>query len=236
MMGCDFKFEHYEEIFRLALKKGYQVITVKDFFQKNFDDSKKILINRLDVDFDCDKAKRLASIFDKLNVKGSFYFRLHGKYNIFSYKNFNILKSIVASGHEIGLHSEIVDMQHICREDPEELLKKEIRLFESFFDTKIQGVASHGDYTPYNNLDFWQSNSAEDFGLMYEAYDEAIWKYTRYVSDSLINGWKCYDKGVLLDDNRCACKHIEEGHQNIYLLTHPFCFYEEHYHDSCFAN
>lgn len=104
-MECSFKFDHFEYTFQEALRKDYQIITVKDYFLKKYDENRKILINRIDVDVDCFRARRFAEIFNKLGIKGSFYFRLHGSYNLFSFEIFNIVKEMVSNGHEVGIHT-----------------------------------------------------------------------------------------------------------------------------------
>lgn len=231
-MSCSFKFDHFEEIFQKALDAGYEIVTLKQFFEHDYH-SDKILVNRIDVDFDPKRVCTMREIFDRLNIKGSFYFRLHSKdYNIFSFENYNIIKELLDSNHEIGLHSEIIDFEKICGQDAGKTLSKEIELFEQQFAFKMAGVASHGDYTGYNNLDFWQNNNAPDFGLLYEAYDKKLWEHSFYISDSLIKGWKSYTNGTLNEnDHRCPCQVFNDAHPVIYLLTHPFCFYWRHFHE-----
>lgn len=231
-MSCSFKFDHFREIFQKALDAGYEVITLRQFFADDYK-SDKILVNRIDVDFDPKRVRIMREIFDDLNIKGSFYFRLHSKdYNIFAFENFNIIKELLESGHEVGLHSEIIDFEKICGQDAALTLQKEIKLFEEQFDFKMNGVASHGDYTGFNNLDFWKNNNAADFGLSYEAYDKKLWEHSFYISDSLIKGWKSYTNGTLNEnDHRCPCQVFENDHPVIYLLTHPFCFYRSHFHE-----
>jgi len=231
-MSCSFKFDHFREIFQKAISGGYEIITLKQFFENDYN-SGKLLVNRIDVDFDCQRSRTMGEIFDELRIKGSFYFRLHSKnYNIFAFENFNIIKELLRNGHEIGLHSEILDFQNICGQPASETLRKEIELLQQQFDFKMYGIASHGDYTGYNNLDFWKEHKAEDFDLLYEAYDKKLWEHSFYISDSLIKGWKSYNNGILNEnDNRCPCEIFNDGHPVIYLLTHPFCFYWRHFHE-----
>ncbi len=222
-----FTFEYYETIFQEALKKEYQIITLKEFFANEYDNNKKILVNRIDVDIRIDRLKEFYKIFKKLTIKASIYVRLHApNYNLLSIGNINIIKDLIALGCEIGLHTELKDLQGYCNVNATKALKQEIALLESIFDTKIYGTASHGDMTFYNNLDFWKEHRAKEFNLLYEAYDEKLWKNCLYVSDSEWTQWKAYKNGVLLEnDRRDPIEHMQDEPKNLHILTHPESWY-----------
>ena len=100
-------------------------------------------------------------------------------------------------------------------------------------DINIQGIASHGGLTGYNNLDFWDNRSAKDYGLLYEAYNKSddfnLFDNSFYLSDSEWTQWKCYSKGLLqTDDRRGLSEHIQDRHKLIYLLIHPDTYYDNH--------
>ena len=81
--------------------------------------------------------------------------------------------------------------------------------------------------THYNNLDFWKTNNPKKFGLVYEAYDEKLWNYCRYISDSEWTQWKAYENGRLLqDDRRTPIEHMGDNCKVLHLLTHPESWYE----------
>ena len=229
MSSCEFNLRSYKNIFKKALDEDYQIIMLKDFFLNRYDKNRKILINRIDIDFNCKDALKVGEIFKDLNINGSFYFRLHAKeYNIFDFDNFNIIKILIKWGNEVSLHTETVDFQKLCDENDVESFTNEIKFFEEFFKIKIYGTASHGGNTGYNNLDFWKIHKPEEFGLVYEAYQKDIWETTRYISDSLGDKWKYYENGKLIEnDHRCPCAHLDEGVKRIYLLTHPLFFNKE---------
>lgn len=232
-LAKEFTFGNFRRIFKAALEHDYQIVTVKQFFAEEFDKTRPVLVNRIDIDIAIDRIATFADIFGELEIVGSFYFRLRAKqYNLLSHANVNLVKRLVSAGHEVTLHSEIIDTAQICCEDAADLLRKEVRLFEDFFHTKVYGVASHGDMTPYNNLDFWQEHRPEEFGLLYEAYDPPLWNACRYVSDSEFNRWKSYDDGVLRSgDRRHPVEHFADRPNTIYLLTHPISHYWRHVHE-----
>jgi len=232
-MSCNFTYVHYKEIFKTALDEGYQVITLADWFQAKYDSSKKVLINRVDVDDNISRLWIMGGIYQELGIKASIFMRLHTKnYNLLFFDNMNLVRRLSAMGNEIGLHSEIVDVDAISKIAPEKALRAGLDLMQNLFDIQSYGVASHGDMTPNNNLDFWKEHSPSEFGLLYEAYDKQLWNNSLYVSDSEFTRWKAYDRGRLLQgDTRCACEHIKSGAPVIYLLTHTCSYYNTYIHE-----
>lgn len=224
----NFTYEYYETIFKEALAHEYQIITLKEFFLDEYDKDKKVLVNRIDVDFKIARLRRFYKIFKKLGIKASIYVRLHAPdYNLLAIGNIKIMQDLISIGCEVALHTELEDVGHYCHLDKQNLLKKEIAFFETIFETKLYGTASHGDMTPNNNLDFWKTNKASDFGLLYEAYDEKLWNNCRYVSDSEWTQWKAYENGELLkDDRRTPIEHMQEGCKVLHTLTHPESWYD----------
>jgi hypothetical protein len=233
-MKNDFTFDYYKKIFNIALENGYQIITLKEFFLDEYNQDDKILVNRIDVDMKIDRLKTLYQIFKDLDIKASIYLRLHApNYNLLTISNIKIIQDLVSIGCEIGLHTELEDIGGYCSIEKVELLRQEIKLFEIIFGLKVYGTASHGDMTEYNNLDFWKSHTSEDFGLIYEAYDEKLWNNCRYVSDSEWTQWKAYENGkILKNDRRTPTEHMSDcSLQKLHLLTHPESFYEEYIYE-----
>src|SRR3989338_3288221 len=226
-----FKFSYLEEFFMVAIQE-YNFINLKDFFLSVSRIAPKTIVLRIDVDFDPLRVKNIADIFNKYDIKGTFFFRLHGKYNIFSFPVLIIIQDLIKAGHEIGIHTELVDMEKICNQDPEKLLRTSIKIFESLFNTKIYGTACHGDHTGNNNLDFWENKrSPQDFGLLYEAYDKNLFERGYYVSDSLVSRWKKYFHGKL-DENGASDPLAliqEKNPEFVCMLLHPDSFFHQHY-------
>ena len=216
-MSCGFNLYHLEEIFEEA-KSKYKIIRCLDYdVMKNI--SKKLLINRIDIDLDLKMAKSIYHIFNKLGIKATYFVRLHGPYNPFSIENLNFLYELVRNGNEIGYHSEVLDCSNLLSigVPSSDIVRADLSTFSNFF-IGIWGVASHRDATMYNNQDFWNINELSKFGLEYDAYGEMFFD-SFYVSDSDITNWKCYDKGKLVTgDNRCLCQHIKEEHKILYSL------------------
>ena len=199
-----YTYENIRKQYQSAISCGYKIITCKEFYDLKNQDFlfEKIIVNRIDIDLSLKKTEYLLDIFDDLGIKGTFFLRLHApEYNPFSFENYNIIKSIISSGHEIGYHSEIIDQSEIWSEDAANCLIRDIKVINNMFDIDIKGIASHGGSTGLNNLDFWKSHSPHEFNIAYEAYEDSesfdLFNNSFYISDSEWTHWKCYDNGKL---------------------------------------
>jgi len=231
-MNPKFTFDYIEQNYSTIIDQGYKIVTCEQYARNvRSPDGRKRLINRVDIDLNAKKAEQLGIIFNKLGIKASFFIRLHApQYNPNSFEIYRIVKFLKDSGHEIGLHSEIVDLAAIWGEDEVICLKRDVETINSMFDFKIAGVASHGGMTGLNNLDFWKNRQPQELGLFYEAYD--WFDDTFYISDSEWTQWKCYDHGKLVaGDRRSLAEHAQDGHQLIYALIHSDTYYNRHIYE-----
>ena len=237
MENFHFTFASIENQFKAAINAGYEVLTCEEYYHRKNRLPSKTLVNRVDIDLSVKKAGRLLEIFNRLNIKASFFLRLHApEYNAFDFENYRILKSIIASGNELGYHSEIVDQSIIWQEDAADNLRRDIEVMNRMFGIDIKGVASHGGMTGLNNLDFWRDKKAADLGLLYEAYDTQpefnLFKESFYISDSEWTRWKCYDKGRKVDnDTRSLAEHVADNHPLLVALIHPDTYFDNHFYE-----
>ena len=230
-------FDDIENHFKKAIECGYKIITCREYVDlKKQKAHTKILVNRVDIDTHFKKTWTLVKIFNKLNIKATFFIRLHGdEYNPFSFENYRCLKFIKDSGHEIGYHSEIIDQSVIWKEDAAACLKRDLAVLNSMLNIQVKGVASHGGLTGLNNLDFWKDHKPSEFGLLYEGYDNLpefnLFFESLYVSDSNYN-WKCYENGKLVQGvHKNLGEHAMDGHPVIYSTIHPDAYYKEYVYD-----
>lgn len=233
-----FTFKNIKAEFEAVLDEGYRVITCYQYISyKKTLEKDKILVNRVDIDYSVKKTALLVEIFNDLNIKATFFLRLHApEYNPFSFENYRIIKHLIESGHELGYHSEVIDQSLIWNENAAECLKRDIEVINNMFGISIKGIASHGGMTGNNNLDFWKDKTATDFGLFYEAYDKQpqfnLFQESFYVSDSEWTRWKCYDKGILLNDNRSSLsEHAMQNRQILHSLIHPDTYFHNHFYE-----
>ena len=235
-----FTFENIKNEYQQVINLDYQFITCQEYvsLKKENKLARKTVVNRVDIDFSVRKSLRLIEIFNELNIKASFFLRLHApEYNPFSFENYKIIKFLIDSGHELGYHSEVIDQSIIWKEDAKECLLRDIKVINEIFNINIKGVASHGGMTGLNNLDFWKDKKASDFGLLYEAYDHQpefnLFQEAFYVSDSEWTRWKCYNKGKLIEgDRRTFAEHAKDGHSLINILIHPDTYFDDHFYEN----
>ncbi len=233
-----FTFDYIEQEYLKVQQEGYKFLTCFEYLEwKKSNSSDKIVVNRVDIDLSLKKAKTLVDIFNRINIKATFFLRLHApEYNPFDFESYRIVKYIIDSGHELGYHSEVIDQSVIWGEDATNCLKKDIDVINRMFDVEVKGIASHGGMTGLNNLDFWKDKTAGDFGLLYEAYDKEpqfnLFQESFYVSDSEWTRWKCYEKGKLLEgDKRSLSEHAKDNHKVLHFLIHPDTYYFNHFYE-----
>ncbi len=235
-----FTYDYIRDQLEAVLACGYRPVTCEDYSRNKatLATSDKVWVNRVDVDFSLAKADALRSVFASLDIKATFFVRLHApEYNPFSFEGYRVLKALVADGHEIGYHSEIVDQAAIWQEDATDCLERDLAVMTTLLGKPVSGVASHGGMTGLNNLDFWKDHRPSEFDLLYEAYDTEptfnLFQESFYVSDSEWTRWKCYDRGVLVpDDRRSLAEHAAAGHRLLYTLIHPDTYFARHFYES----
>ncbi len=237
MKKLKWTFDYIKDEYQVLKNNGYSFITCEDYYLKKYNLKSKTVVNRVDIDFSLKKTDVLLDIFEELEIKASFFLRLHApEYNPFSFESYRIIKRLIANGHELGYHSEIIDQAVIWNEEPENCLIRDIQVMEKAFEIRVKGVASHGGNTGLNNLEFWKDKKALDYGLLYEAYDHQpafnLFQEAFYISDSEWTQWKCYNKGKLLvNDRRSPSEHSLSGHNLIHLLIHPDTYYNRHIYE-----
>lgn len=238
MSSFRFTFDYLREQFSSAQQQGYQITTCEGFCQLQPQNRlNRILVNRVDVDFSVKKTEKIIDLFNQLDIKGTFFIRLHApEYNPFSFENYRIIRKIIDTGHEIGYHSEVIDESAIWKEEAIDCLKRDLDVLNRMFNISVKGVASHGGMTGLNNLDFWKAHKPAEFGLLYEAYDKEpefnLFQESFYVSDSEWTRWKCYDKGnPVPGDTRSISEHAKDHHPILYTLIHPDTYFERHFYE-----
>lgn len=236
-MAYKFTWDNLKSEYQAVLDHGYKVITCEEFVIMKANLPEKTVVNRIDIDFSVKKVSQLLNIFEELNIKGSFFIRLHApEYNPFSFESYKVIRRLLDNGHELGYHSEIVDQSKIWNEDAEKCLLRDLEVLGRMFDYKVTSVASHGGMTGYNNLDFWKDRKPKEFGLLYEGYDKEpeynLFQEAFYVSDSEWTRWKCYNKGkIVANDNRSIKEHLGDNHPLIHILIHPDTYFFNHFYE-----
>lgn len=205
----NFTFSYYKNSLNLALDKGYSFLKCEQYAY--IPKKSKVIIMRHDVDFSLENALIFARIENSLEIKSTYFVRLHAKqYNPLEYKSFKIIEQIKKYGHEIALHHEPDFASQF--ENPIEYTKREIESFNNLFDIKIKGISTH---EPARRGIMVNEENIKNFPIKYESYFPIFIKDMKYISDSGCR-WREGDMKVW----------IEKGQPKLYVNTHPFWWFE----------
>lgn len=220
------RFGVYRNILEAALKKGYEHLSLIQFYELvisgKLNEKKKIFIHRHDIDTDAKAASVFFEIEKSLNVKSSYYFRL-------STLDISLMKEINSFGGEASYHYEeiasyckryrIRKKEQVIQNLPEikEMFRMNFRSIETRLGYKLQTVASHGDFVNRKlkiaNHFLLQQDLRDELNIAAEAYDSVITShYSVTVSDKPHP--VCFSPANPLEV-------IERDYHIIYLITHP---------------
>lgn len=191
------RLDEYEEIIIKSLEKGYEFITLKDYYVKlNSRElgSGKYFILRHDIDTDLRTTRRMFEIEQKHKVQSTYYFRL-------STINIPLMKEIDAFESEASYHFE--EIAQYCKdkyiktkeeavkkiEEIRKVFKENFKKLEDLIGIKFHTVAAHGDFVN-KKIGLTSSLITEDRALREElmikceSYDEILLNsFSMYISD-----------------------------------------------------
>jgi hypothetical protein len=221
MKGCGFHLSHYEESLKRWIHEGYACVGFRE--TGGHGDQGKLLVLRHDLDFRrcIPNGLRMAEIEHGLGAHATYFVRLHSEdYNPMEYTAYLTLKSILALGHEIGLHFECYELSEVSGEREEDLFRKGKRVLEELLDIEVVSACEHGDYHRFESAGFkrfFERYDREAFGISFDPYDPLYFKGMKYLSDSNQN-WR----------EGCFCGHVGR-YPRVHVATHPGLWYERHY-------
>lgn len=208
MMDCNYTYDHYEEMLKFALDKGYAFYTTSDFFHVDLKEPFIVLVH--DVDFDMVHLKNIMGIEKKLGIKSSYFFRLHGKYNIMFYNNYKIFKGIIENGNEIGLHYDNDFYLSFNEYDADKQLRKDCEVLSLIADIPVKCISYHDKSRQKKVI---QKETVDKMGL-YLCDHTLLDKDIRYITDSS-HQWR----------DGCLCQWIKRNTPKIYVIIHPIWWF-----------
>lgn len=198
----NFRYSDYNYMIGLLKRKKYNFCNYK-----NYNNFKKFVILRHDIDFKLEDALEIAKI-EKDNDINSTYFVLVSSdfYNVFSLKSSQILKDIISLGHEIGLHFDETKYKINDIDKLEFYINKEKETLKQAIDKDVNSVSMHRPSK-------WLLDSNIKFDNLINTYSKYFFKEIKYLSDSRML-WR---ENVL--------DIIEKQNYNkLHILTHPFWY------------
>lgn len=202
-MEFDFTFAKYDKLCDEIAKSQYKVFTLREYFLGKNNINKYIIL-RHDVDRDPETAVLMAKIERKHNIKSTYYFR-----HIERTLKYDLMRSILEMGHEIGYHYEVLDKANGDHGVAIKIFEQELNDFRKYFT--IETIVQHGSplngdldmssfrgllniiknlinkkniFTKSQNLDLWNKYNFSQFGILGEAYLSIDFDKLDYISDS----------------------------------------------------
>jgi len=223
------RINEYKEIIQKAKKGDYEVISLRDYVEENYNKNKKLLILRHDIDHFNRGTKMMFEVEKKYRVTSSFYFRNSTfeprlmreieKYGSEASLHFEPIADFIKSNPSIKTKEELfkTDFKERCLK----ILKFNLDRFRLLLDIPCITIASHGEYenslvkTPNNYL----TEDIETYKYLeikLEAYNKNfIEKVSCYISDVPIEINGGYRYGVT------PIEAIDREESFILFLTHP---------------
>ena len=216
-----FQLRYYDEIIRKAKDAGYTFKTMREFAAGGFYPSKTVIL-RHDLDAYPKTLEKMLMAEEANGVRSTVFVRVTGKYNIFNYETYPVLKMAERVGAEIGLHTNALEFARIHGEEPMEQLVRELTVLQMATKNSIRGVACHRDMNfTWNCLPWLQEkwdHIKQITGLEYEAYEEGFSRVA-YVNEGL--------KPHLCWRGRSPEEVIETG-DSFVMLTHSHWWFDKH--------
>ena len=176
----DFTQKKYSRLLEILADNGYRFFTFEEYcVQKNcIPDDVKFVILRHDVDLKPRNSLAIAKIERFLGVNSSYYFRVVEQSN-----KPEIIKNIVALGHEIGYHYE--DMA-VCEGQTKQAIahfEKWLRYFRQYYPVKT--ICMHGSpRSEFDGRELWKEYDYHDYGIIGEPYFDVDFSKLFYLTDT----------------------------------------------------
>jgi len=205
----DFTYIEYNKFIQILKDAGY-IFTSFD----NTEIIEPFILLRHDIDLDLKKAVIMSNIEHEMGVRATYFIMLRNIfYNTFSKSGMESINKIIENGHNIGLHFDCsVYPKEFTIENYKMSCKKELQIFENWFDIYINVVSYHRP----NNFIF--DNNGNISGKYYNTNEHYFTTISKYYSDSR-GKWKY---GYPLDGEQFKQK------KPLHITIHPIWWNEKH--------
>jgi hypothetical protein len=210
-----FSFGYYRDILKQYADAGFAVSSFPDFDGNN----PKTLILRHDVDYTLSGVLELARIEIEEGATASYLFRIHGSdYNFYAPHTQHLARELKAMGHDVGLHFEAGNYGAVFDENPPDVLRREVEIFEKMFGHPVVTASEHRDLAGsiHGIAPYHETFDPYESGIKFYAMDPKYCQDMKYLSDSNAH-WR---EGDPLD-------HLGR-HDRMQVLIHPDWWFKSH--------
>lgn len=171
----DFTIRSYERLLKTLTNCGYKFITVNDYLETN---ESKYIILRHDVEARYENALKFAKIQHNYGIRGTYYFRI-----LKNYFNPEIVKEIVAFGHEPGYHYDDLTKCNGNLESAIQRFKKHLDLLNNL--SPITTICMDGSpISKYDNKALWERYDYREYNIISEPYHDIDFNEVYYLTDT----------------------------------------------------
>lgn len=189
----DFTLKTYRSLLEAFLQAGYQFQTFEAFLERPAEG--KVIVMRHDVDELAWNALKMAEVERRLGIHATYFFRVVKQSNVPE-----VIKGIVAMGHEVGYHYEDLSSAQGSMDKAMESFAANLEYFRGYYP--VRSVCMHGSSTSkFDNRQLWEDHSLADFGLIGEPYLSVDFNKVFYLTDT----------GYAWDGGRFAVRDVVES-------------------------
>jgi hypothetical protein len=198
----EFTYDYYKE-FICCLR---EVCDFTSFYEgkKIVGTDRPLVLMRHDIDMDLEAAVRMSSLEKNLGIFSTYFFMVRCPlYNVFSSTGAEMVREILAAGHQLGLHFDCALYQDITVDKLNTYISKECELLEQFFGRPVGAVSFHRP----GHLEL----SGVELEKWPNSYERVFLEKFKYFSDS---------RGIWGHGNPIESEAFYKR-ENLHVLTHP---------------
>ncbi|NEW60223.1 hypothetical protein GSY74_02910 [Sulfurovum sp. bin170] len=174
----DFTHDIYIELLNILKDRGFQFITVEEYFTLKYDKNRPFIMLRHDVDRRPNSSLAMAKIENSLGVKATYYFRTIPKT-----LKADIINGIANLGHEIGYHYESLAETNGDYEKAIVDFEKNLFSLNRFYP--IKSISMHGRPTSrWDSRLLWERYDYRRYGISSEPYFDIDFQKILYITDA----------------------------------------------------
>ena len=188
----DFTLKTYQLLLEAFLQAGYRFQTFEEYVTAKANG--KVIVMRHDVDELAWNALKMAKVEHSLGIRATYFFRIVKQSNVPE-----VIKCIVAMGHEVGYHYEDLSSANGDVDKAMESFKTNLAYFRQFYP--VRSICMHGSSaSKHDNRQIWNYHQLSDFDLIGEPYLTIDFKKVFYLTDT----------GYAWDGGRFAVRDVVE--------------------------